>query len=114
VDDEPLEERLIPLAAQVPRRGQVGAPAVGQQVERLAQRVLGVGEGSLGDFDVVLGLSGLGREPVLLGGVGPIADNNIRSVFYPVELKDGLAGHPGVTAMSVLPSHGPPETLRSR
>jgi hypothetical protein len=30
VDDQPLEERLVPLAAQVPGRGQVGALAVGE------------------------------------------------------------------------------------
>ena len=30
VNDEPLEQRLVPLAAQVTRRGQVGALAVGE------------------------------------------------------------------------------------
>ena len=49
------------------RCGQVGALAIGQQVERLAERVLDVGEGSLGGFDVVLGLLGLRGQPVLLG-----------------------------------------------
>ncbi len=66
VDEEPLEERLVPLAPQVPGRGQVGVLAVGQQVERLAQRVLDVGEGCLGDFELPLGLVGLGGQPVLL------------------------------------------------
>lgn len=66
-DDQPLEQRLVPLAAQMPRCGQVGPLAIGQEVERLAERVLDVCESGLRDFDVALGLSGLGREPVLLG-----------------------------------------------
>ncbi|HEY0319207.1 MAG TPA: hypothetical protein VGC49_13065 [Solirubrobacterales bacterium] len=41
--------------------------AVGQQVERLVEGVLGIGEGGLGDLDVALGLRGLGAEPILLG-----------------------------------------------
>jgi hypothetical protein len=39
----------------------VGALAVGQQVERLAQRGLDIAQGCLCDFDLPLGLRGLGR-----------------------------------------------------
>jgi hypothetical protein len=67
VHQQPLEERLVPLAPEVPRRRQVGTVAVGQQVERLVEGVLGIGEGGLGDLDVALGLRGLGAEPILLG-----------------------------------------------
>jgi hypothetical protein len=66
VNDEPLEERLVPLAPQVLGRGQVGVLAVGQQVERLTQRVLDVDGRCLGDFELPLGLFGLGGQPVLL------------------------------------------------
>lgn len=48
-------------------RGQVGALAVGEQVERLGQRVGDVPEGRLGGFEVALGLPDLGSESVLLG-----------------------------------------------
>lgn len=45
----------------MPRRGEGGALAVGEQVERLSD----VAEGGLGGFEVVLGLSSLGGEPAL-------------------------------------------------
>ena len=67
VDDEPLEQRLVPLAAQMPRCRKVGPLAIGQQIERLAERVLDVAECRFGRFEVALGLADLGREPVLLG-----------------------------------------------
>lgn len=49
------------------RSGQVGALAIGEQIECLTEGVLDIGEGRLGDFDVALGLVGLGGQPVLLG-----------------------------------------------
>ena len=66
-DQQPLEQRLVPLAAQMAGRGEVGALAIDHEVKRLAKRVLDVGKGGLGDFDVVFGLFALLGQPVLLG-----------------------------------------------
>lgn len=48
------------------RCGHVGALAIGQQVERLTQRALDIGERCLGGLDVVFGLLTLPRQPVSL------------------------------------------------
>ncbi|HEX8751964.1 MAG TPA: hypothetical protein VF731_00985 [Solirubrobacterales bacterium] len=51
----------------MPRGGQVGSLAIGQQVERLAEGVLDVAEGGLGYLDLPFGLRGLGAQSLLLG-----------------------------------------------
>jgi hypothetical protein len=66
VDDQPLEERLVPLAPQMTRCRHVCTLAIGQPVERPAERVLDIAESRLGDFKVALGLADLGAQPALL------------------------------------------------
>lgn len=66
VDQQPLEERLAPLTAQVTRRVLVGALAIGEHVERLAERVLSVGERGLSGLKVMFGLGGLSCESIPL------------------------------------------------
>ncbi|MBS1868882.1 MAG: hypothetical protein JSS99_04400 [Actinobacteria bacterium] len=66
-DEELLEEGLVPLAAQVPRRLLVGSLWVGEQVEGLVERVADVAERCLGLGGVVFGVGDLAGEAVLLG-----------------------------------------------
>ena len=66
IDQEPLEQRLVPLAAEVARGLAVGPLAVGKEIERLVERRLHVAGGLLGGFEVALGLGDLARQPVLL------------------------------------------------
>jgi hypothetical protein len=66
-DEEAVEEGLVPLAAQVAGRLGVGGLWVGEQVERLVERVADVAERLLGLGGVVLGVRDLAGESVLLG-----------------------------------------------
>jgi hypothetical protein len=64
-DEEPLEEGLVPLAAQVAGRLGVDALAVGEQVESLVERGLDVIEQLLRRLQLTLGLGDVGCEPAL-------------------------------------------------
>lgn len=80
-------------------RGAVDAVAVGKQVERLVEGGGDVTEGGIGGFEVALSLSGLGREPVLLGLLS-------RNRHLPICLLDGgldqVDGHVGLLAAGAL------------